>query len=68
MQSFIASRIVLSLRKETESALGPTFEQKKFHDFILSQGLLPPDLLQRAVQKDFIKPLQCESAAERFAQ
>jgi hypothetical protein len=49
---------LLSLRKETESALGTKFDQKKFHDFILSQGLLPPDLLQNAVEKDFIKPLQ----------
>ena len=49
---------LLSLRREAEGALGAKFDQKKFHDFILSQGLLPPDLMQRAVEKDFIKPLQ----------
>lgn len=45
---------LLSLRKETEAALGPRFDQKKFHDFILSQGLLPPDLMRKAVLEDFI--------------
>src|SRR5581483_5983548 len=33
------------LRKETEAALGSKFNQKHFHDFILAQGLLPPDLM-----------------------
>ena len=45
---------LLSLRKETEAALGAKFEQKKFHDFILSQGLLPPDLMRKAVLEDFV--------------
>ena len=45
---------LLSLRKEVEGALGPKFNQKKFHDFILAQGLLPPDLMRKAVLEDFI--------------
>jgi Bacterial protein of unknown function (DUF885) len=45
---------LLQLRQETEKALGPKFNQKKFHDFILSQGLLPPNLMRRAVFEDFI--------------
>jgi uncharacterized protein (DUF885 family) len=45
---------LLSLRKETEAALGAKFDQKKFHDFILSQGLLPPDLMRKAVLEDFV--------------
>jgi hypothetical protein len=45
---------LLSVRKETEAALGKKFDQKKFHDFILSQGLLPPDLMRAAVLEDFI--------------
>jgi uncharacterized protein (DUF885 family) len=49
---------LLALRKQAEKALGAKFDQKKFHDFILSQGLLPPDLMQRAVEQDFIQPLQ----------
>ncbi len=45
---------LLALRKETEGKLGHTFDQKKFHDFILSQGLLPPDLMRKAVLEDFV--------------
>jgi len=45
---------LLSLRKETEAALGNKFDQKRFHDFILGQGLLPPDLMRAAVLEDFI--------------
>lgn len=45
---------LLALRRETEAALGKKFDQKKFHDFILSQGLLPPDLMRTAVLKEFI--------------
>ena len=47
---------LLALRKEVESALGSRFDQKKFHDFILSQGLLPPDLMRKAVLEDFVTP------------
>ena len=32
----------------------PKFNQKKFHDFILAQGLLPPDLMRKAVMEDFV--------------
>lgn len=38
----------------TEAALGARFDQQKFHDFILAQGLLPPDLQRKAVLEDFI--------------
>ncbi len=45
---------LLALRKETESALGAKFDAMRFHDFILSQGLLPPDLMRKAVLEDFV--------------
>jgi uncharacterized protein (DUF885 family) len=45
---------LLEIRKETEAALGAKFNQKKFHDFILSQGLLPPNLMRKAVMEDFV--------------
>jgi uncharacterized protein (DUF885 family) len=45
---------LLQLRKDTEAQLGPKFNQKKFHDFILAQGLLPPNLMREAVMEDFI--------------
>jgi uncharacterized protein (DUF885 family) len=43
------------LRADTEHELGAKFDQLKFHDFILSQGLLPPALLRKAVFADFIR-------------
>jgi Bacterial protein of unknown function (DUF885) len=45
---------LLELRKETEKALGAKFNQQRFHDFILSEGLLPPDLMRKAVVETFI--------------
>jgi uncharacterized protein (DUF885 family) len=45
---------LLSLRQETQKALGAKFNQMKFHDFILSQGLLPPDLMRKAVLEEFV--------------
>ena len=45
---------LIALRKDVEAALGAKFNQKKFHDFILAQGLLPPDLMRKAVMEDFV--------------
>lgn len=42
------------IRAEAEKALGPKFTAQRFHDFVLSQGLLPPRLLREAVMKDFV--------------
>ncbi|HZE44169.1 MAG TPA: DUF885 domain-containing protein [Steroidobacteraceae bacterium] len=53
---------LLSLRQETEKALGRKFDQKKFHDFILGQGLLPPDLMRSAVLEEFIPSQRSTSA------
>lgn len=40
---------LLELRAAAEHQLGEHFDPLKFHDVILAQGLLPPDLLRRAV-------------------
>ncbi|HWE23987.1 MAG TPA: DUF885 domain-containing protein, partial [Myxococcales bacterium] len=40
---------LLELRTAAERALGPRFDAQSFHDTILAQGLLPPDLLRKAV-------------------
>jgi len=48
---------LMDLRQETEKALsakGVKFNQKKFHDFILAQGLLPPNLMRQAVMEQFV--------------
>jgi uncharacterized protein (DUF885 family) len=44
---------LIALRQDVEKAMGKNFNQKAFHDFILRQGLLPPDLMREAVMKDF---------------
>ena len=35
--------------------MGSRFNPRDFHDFILAQGLLPPELLKDAVLKQFVK-------------
>jgi uncharacterized protein (DUF885 family) len=45
---------LIALRKDVEAKLGAKFNQKKYHDFILAQGLLPPDLQRKAVMEDFV--------------
>jgi hypothetical protein len=45
---------LIALRKDTEAALGVKFNQKKFHNFILAQGLLPPDLMRQVVMEEFV--------------
>ena len=40
---------LLELRAAAERALGPRFDALSFHDAVLAQGLLPPDLLRKAV-------------------
>lgn len=42
------------LRTEVEMELGDRFNQREYHDFILKQGLLPPELLRQAVLQDFV--------------
>jgi uncharacterized protein (DUF885 family) len=45
---------ILQLRAETEVALGDKFDRMAFNNFLLDQGLLPPDLLAKAVHEEFI--------------
>ena len=47
-----------ALRSQTELRLKDKFSQQDFHDFILDQGLLPPDVLAKAVEDNFIAPQQ----------
>ena len=43
-----------SLRAQTELKLRDKFDQQAFHDFILSQGMLPPHILKQAVMNEFV--------------
>ena len=50
-----------ALRARTELALAGQFNVQAYHDFIIQQGLLPPDLLEKAVMEDFV-PAQKKAA------
>lgn len=45
---------ILELRMETELALGDRFDRMAFNNFLLDQGLLPPDQLAQAVRERFV--------------
>ena len=43
-----------ALRAQTELKLRKRFDQQAFHDFVLAQGLLPPQILKDAVMNEFV--------------
>jgi hypothetical protein len=43
-----------ALRAQTELRLRDDFDQRAFHDFVLAQGMLPPDILMEAVMNEFV--------------
>ena len=43
-----------TLRAMTELKLRDNFDQRAFHDFVLDQGMLPPDIRMAAVMNDFV--------------
>lgn len=45
-----------ALRASTELTLGTAFEPRAYHDFLIAQGMLPPELLEQAVAERFVKP------------
>ncbi|GAB2558820.1 DUF885 domain-containing protein [Rhodanobacter koreensis] len=45
---------LLELRAHTQIELGSNFNLKQFNDFLIAQGLLPPDQLAEAVDTQFI--------------
>ncbi|MBX7459070.1 DUF885 domain-containing protein [Qipengyuania sp. 1NDH17] len=47
-------RKLIDLRVETELALGADFNEKAFNDFLLSQGIIPLELIAKAVREEFI--------------
>lgn len=55
---------ILELRMETEIALGDKFDRLAFNNYLLDQGMLPPDLLAKAVREDFV-PAQKKNVAAK---
>jgi hypothetical protein len=46
---------LLELRGDIAKKLGAKFNAREFHDFVLSQGLLPPRVLRTAVMERFVR-------------
>ena len=44
----------MELKSRVELALGKSFDRKRYHDFLLAQGLLPPALLSKTVLAEFV--------------
>ena len=45
---------MMRLRTEVQLILRDRFDQRKFHDFVLAQGLLPPEILRQTVLNGFV--------------
>jgi uncharacterized protein (DUF885 family) len=44
----------MELKSRVELALGKGFDRRRYHDFLLAQGLLPPAVLAKAVEQEFL--------------
>lgn len=44
----------LAIRAKAEMALGAAFDVQSYHDFVISQGLVPPELLEQAVLEQYV--------------
>ena len=44
----------MELKSRVELALGKKFDRKRYHDFLLAQGLLPPAVLTKTVLAEFV--------------
>jgi uncharacterized protein (DUF885 family) len=52
-----------ALRAKTQLALGGHFNEQAYHDFIIGQGLLPPELLEKAVTEEFVPAQKAKCAS-----
>ena len=64
---FVGYQSMLETRMRAELALGGRLDRQRFNDFILAQGLLPPDLRLRAVLEEFVPGEKARAAANRPA-
>jgi uncharacterized protein (DUF885 family) len=44
----------LGIRARAELKLGDRFDVQSYHDFVISQGLVPPELLEQAVMDQYV--------------
>jgi uncharacterized protein (DUF885 family) len=52
---FYGYQRLMETRERAQLALRKRFDRQAFNDFVLSQGLLPPKLLEKAVMEEFVK-------------
>jgi hypothetical protein len=52
----------MELKSKVELKLGKGFDRKRYHDFLLAQGLLPPAVLAKSVEGEFLKPKAPQAA------
>ncbi len=57
----------LALRGKVEMALGERFDARSYHDFVLDQGLLPPELLEQAVMEQYVPSRRASAKAAAAA-
>ena len=50
-----------AIRARAEMALGDRFDELSYHDFIVSQGLLPPEVLEQAVLEEYVAQTEVTS-------
>ncbi len=51
---FVGYSRLLEIRTSAQLALGAGFDRMRFNDFVLSQGLVPPRLLAKAVAEELV--------------
>jgi uncharacterized protein (DUF885 family) len=51
---FYGYQRLMETREAAEVALGKKFNRQAFNDFVLSQGLVPPPVLRKAVMEEFV--------------
>lgn len=59
---FVGYSRLLEIRQDAQRALGPRFDRKRFNDFVLAQGMVPPSLLRKAVTEEFIPSLNQQTS------
>ncbi|MBC3878428.1 DUF885 domain-containing protein [Undibacterium sp. FT79W] len=60
---FYGYQRLMETRQAAEVALRKKFDRKAFNDFVLSQGLVPPTVLHKAVMEEFV-PAQGKQVAQ----
>lgn len=60
---FVGYQALMALRQRVQLAQGADFDRRRFHDFVLAQGLLPPRLLEQAVMNQFVPEARARKAS-----